>query len=91
MNDFKQTLDNCQIVAFNVESGADNKKYYKLGVLQGREMCDMISCDEQLAQQFVPEKMFDKLCRVTVKTVVSQKGGIWTRITDIDFIKTENK
>ena len=90
MNDFKTTLENCQIVAFNVETTADNKKYYKMGVLQGREMCDMISCEENVAHTFQPEKMYDKLCRITIKTLMTNKGP-WTRITDIDFIKMENK
>ena len=90
-NDFKTTLENCQIVAFNVDVTAEGKKYYKMGVLQGRETCDMISCEESLGQQFNPEKMFDKLCRITIKTLVSQKGNAWTRITGIDFIKTEQK
>ena len=87
MADFKQTLENCRVVAFDSYVNKDGKKSYKLGVLQGREHCEMLSCDENVANSFDCKTMFDKLCRLVIRNV-SLPNGSWTVVTGIDFIKS---
>lgn len=89
-NDFKRTLENCRIVAFDRYVKADGKMSYSLGIVQGREYCAMMSCEENIGKDFNGDVMFDKLCRVIVRTISTQKGD-WTVVTGVDFIKVQEK
>lgn len=89
-SDFKRTLENCRIVAFDSYTKNDGKMSYSLGILQGREHCGMMSCDESIGKGFDDKVMFDKLCRLVIRTV-STSNGSWDVITGVDFIKTQEK
>lgn len=86
MSDFAQSMENCRVVAFNKYPKKDGSVGYEIGILQGREHCGMLGCDEKLGQQFDPKSMFDKLCRVTFRNI-SNGSGSWTIVTDIEMIK----
>ena len=89
-NDFKRTLENCRIVAFDSYVKKDGKISYLLGVLQGREFCGMMSCDESIGRGFDGKTMFDKLCRLVIRTLPTDKGN-WDVVTGVDFIKVTEK
>lgn len=93
--DFVKSLENCRIVAFDSYVKADGKLTYSLGILQGREYCGMMSCDESIGCGFDVKTMYDKLCRIMYRTVEfnDSKGGkkSWDVIVGVDFIKTQEK
>ena len=88
--DFAKSLENCRIVAFDSYTKADGKMSYSLGILQGREFCGMMSCDESIGLGFDSKTMFDKLCRILYRTL-EFNGKKWDVIVGIDFIKTQEK
>ena len=87
-SDFKRTLENCKIVAFDCYTKTDGKKNYSLGVLQGREHCGMMSCDESIGAGFDLKTMFDKPCRLIIRTIGTGNGA-WDVITGVDFIRQQ--
>lgn len=89
-NDFKRTLENCRIVAFDSYTKKDGKASYSIGVLQGREFCGMISCDESIGRGFDSKTMYDKLCRIVIRTL-STDNGSWDVVVGVDFIKVQDK
>lgn len=89
-SDFKRTLENCRVVAFDSYTKTDGKIGYSLGILQGREFCGMMSCDESIGRGFDPKTMFDKPCRLIIRTVnISNGKGAWDVVTGVDFIKQQ--
>lgn len=90
-SNFKQTLENCRIVAFDSYPKIDGGFGYQLGILQGREHCGMMSCDESIGKGFDEKVMFDKLCRIIYRTVKAKNGDTFMVVTGVDFIKQQEK
>lgn len=90
-NDFKKSIENCRIIAFDSYPKNDGSRGYMLGVLQGREFCRMISCDESIGKGFDDKTMFDKPCRIFYRSVTSKNGENWDVVTGVDFIKQQEK